>query len=154
MSNYSFALPKTSPRPTARPTSHLGKRVKHDGVIAGAFGANAQPNAITNAFASYGSGGTWMLNNLDGLTTGTPVMTATNGDPTVNTTEVDGQAPWLNALSGLGAAVLDNLGAQRDGPAPELQPANFRASVSTGSPYMTWALIAAGVVGLYYVTKS
>lgn len=145
---YATGAPSSSARPTQRPTQS----------IAGAFdryGGNttgSNPGVIAGAFNWFGGRSSYDLATADGLSVGTPVVGAystgaSNGGGTINTTQVDGQAGWLNNLSGLGAAVLDNLGAQRDAPAPYVQNAAYRSSATP--PWVPLAIVAAIGFGIY-----
>lgn len=145
---------------TTRPTLSFGSRFPTSTPSrsgpALSFGSNIPSGGGFADFFSFGSSGL----SFGEPVTATPSPSQSGGSflngPTTGGIvrgDIDGQSNWQAALSGLGGALLDNIGARRDAPAPQLQQASFGGTFDSGPNFLMLGALAAAGVGLYFLVK-
>lgn len=113
------------------------------------FGASVPPGSGYSMWDSFTSALPLDMGKAVGSATTTA---AANG---VNTTQIDGQGSFFDALAGFGSAVLSGVGVQPDNMGATAQPASWtgQQAASSGVPLETIMIVGLVGAGLYFALR-
>lgn len=115
-----------------------------------AFNPAAPSGGVDLSFANFGSPSASSIPRISDFLGPTNTGSAVNG---VNTTQIDGQTGFFEALSGFGSALLSGIGVRPDQQALQAQPVGFFTPQQQGIGVEKIAIAALVAGGLYFAFK-